>query len=59
MKAQYREGEGFMIFIPPTESNLAVAILQLIVNELEERGESTREFEKLINAVERDRRVVQ
>lgn len=48
-----------MIFIPPTESNLAAAIVELIIERVESRGGNYQQFEDVLNEIIYDRSAIQ
>lgn len=59
MKAQYEYGKGLMIYVPPIESELAIALVTLILELVEERGGDTEQFREVIESIMEDRRVRQ
>lgn len=59
MRATYQNGQGLMVYVPPTEAETAVAIMTVIVERLEERGLDTTQFEDIINCIIHDRSRVQ
>lgn len=59
MRAIYQNGQGLMVFVPPTESETAVAIIAIVIERLEERGIATEQFEDIINCIINDRSKIQ
>jgi hypothetical protein len=59
MKTVYENGKGLMLFVPPTESELAAAILTLIIERVQERGGDHEQFEEVLNCIIYDRSPLQ
>lgn len=59
MRTQYEYGKGLMIFVPPTESELAVALVTLIVERVEERGGDAEQFREVIESIIDNRSKIQ
>lgn len=59
MRTVYEFGTGLKIFVPPTESELALALVTLIVERVEEHGGDTEQFREVIESIMEDRRARQ
>lgn len=59
MRAIYQNGKGLTVFVPPTEAETAVAIIEVVIQRLEERGVETTQFEDIINSIIHDRSKIQ
>lgn len=59
MKAQYEYGKGLVIFVPPTESELASALVVFIIERVEERGGDAEQFREVVDSIIEDRRARQ
>lgn len=59
MRTQYEYGKGLMIFVPPTESELAQELVTFIIEKVLERGGDTEQFREVIESIMEDRRVRQ
>jgi hypothetical protein len=59
MKTVYENGKGLVIFVPPTESSLAAALVELIIERVGERGGDSEQFQAVLNCIIYDRSGIQ